>query len=134
MRAKILRIFVLANVLIFAGVYQSAAQSKSNEKLGKFYETYIFETIAKNKSKINLKNSRSENLRRVAGKAEERIRFLTLKKDILVDEMIAYDIGPKPYKMEYYLNKRFYEYSNCKRLADSGYLSSIGTELQVECN
>lgn len=59
-------------------------------------------------------------------KAEKQVRFLTLNKDMLVDEMIQQDIGQKPYKIEKYLKKRFSDYSDCLRLADTG--------SQLKCN
>ena len=123
MKAKELIIIGLAGVMILTGAVQIAAESQSDEQLNKFYEDYISEKIAKSQSKTSLKTSRSENLRLAAEKAEKQVRFLTLNKDILVDEMIKQDIGQKPYKIERYLKKRF---SDCLQLADTG--------SQVKCN
>jgi hypothetical protein len=126
MKAKELIIIGLAGVMIFIGAVQIAAESQSDEQLNKFYETYISEKIAKSQSKANLKTSSSENLRLAAEKAEKHVRFLTLNKDILVDEMIKQDIGQKSYKIEKYLKKRFSDYSDCLQLA--------GTGSQLKCN
>jgi hypothetical protein len=126
MKAKELFIIGLASVMIFAGAIQIAAESQSDEQLNAFYENYISEKIAKNQSKTSLKTSRSENLRLAAEKAEKQVGFLTLNKDILVDEMIEQDIGQKPYKIEIYLKERFSDYSDCLRLADTG--------SQLKCN
>ena len=126
MKAKQLIIICLAGVMIFTGAVQIAAESQTDEQLNEFYENYISEKIVKSQSKTNLKTSRSENLRLAAEKAEKQVRFLTLNKDILVDEMIKQDIGQKPYKIEKYLTKRFSDYSDCLRLADTG--------SQLECN
>jgi hypothetical protein len=134
MKAKELIIIGLAGVMIFTGAVQIAAESQSDEQLTKFYETYISEKIAKSQSKTTLKTSRSENLRLAAEKAEKQVRFLTLNKDILVDEMIKQDIGQRPYKIDKYLNKRFSDYSDCLRLGESNYLTSINTGLQLMCN
>jgi hypothetical protein len=134
MKAKELFIIVLAGAMIFTGAVQIAAESQSDEQLNEFYETYISEKIAKSQSKTLLKTSRSENLRLAAEKAEKQVRFLTLNKDILVDEMIEQDIGQRPYKIQKYLNKRFSEYSDCLRLAESNYSASINTGSQLKCN
>jgi hypothetical protein len=134
MKAKELIIIGLAGVMIFTGAVQIAAESQSDEQLTKFYETYISEKIAKSQSKTTLKTSRSENLRLAAEKAEKQVRFLTLNKDILVDEMIKQDIGQRLYKIDKYLNKRFSDYSDCLRLGESNYLTSINTGSQLMCN
>ncbi len=134
MKAKELIIVGLAGVMVFTGAVQIAAESQSDEQLNKFYESYISGKISKSQSKTFLKTSRSENLRLAAEKAEKKARFLNLKKDILVDEMIKQDIGQKPYKIEYYLNKRFSEYSDCLQLAESNNLTPINTGSQLNCN
>ena len=134
MKAKELFIIVLAGAMIFTGAVQIAAESQSDEQLNEFYETYISEKIAKSQSKTLLKTSRSENLRLAAEKAEKKVRFLTLNKDILIDEMIEQDIGQRPYKIQKYLNKRFSEYSDCLRLAGSNYSTPINSGSQLQCN
>jgi hypothetical protein len=119
MKVKQFIIISLASVMIFAGAVQITAESQSDEQLNTFYENYISEKIVKSESKTNLKTSRSENLRLAAAKAEKQVTFLTLNKDILIDEMIELDIGQKPYKIEKYLNVRFSEYYDCLLLAGS---------------
>jgi len=128
MKVKQLIIIGLAGVMIFSGAIRIAAESQSDEQLNTFYEYYISEKIVKSQSKTNLKNSRSENLRLAAAKAEKQATFLTLNKDILIEEMIELDIGQRSYKVEKYLNNRFSEYYDCLRLADSN------TESQAVCN
>ena len=49
----------------------------------------------------------------VGVRAEKEAAFLAYNKATLVDEMIKLDIGQKPYKIEYYLNKRFSEFYDC---------------------
>lgn len=134
MKAKELIIIGLAGAMIFANAVQIAAESQSDEQLNKFYDNYIAKKIADNQSKTNLKTSRSENLRLRAAKAEKQATFLTLNRDILVDGMIEQDIGQKPYKIEKYLKKRFSEYSDCLRLAESNNLTPINTGSQIKCN
>jgi hypothetical protein len=134
MKVKEFIIIGLAGVMIFTGAAQIAAESQSDQRLTKFYENYITEKIAKSQSKTTLKTSRSENLKLAAAKAEKQVRFLTLNKDMLVDEMIKQDIGPKLYEINKYLNKRFSDYFDCLRLGKSNYLTSIDTGSQLVCN
>lgn len=119
MKAKELIIVALAGVMILTGAVQIFAQSQLDEQLNKFYKDYISEKIAKVQAKISLKTSRSANLRLAAAKAEKQAEFLTVNKDILADEMVKQDIGQKPYKVEKYLNERFFESYDCIMLVDS---------------
>ena len=59
-----------------------------------------------------LKTSRSENLQLAAEIAANQARFLSLNKDMLVNEMMVKGIGQKTYKIEHYLNSSFYEVTN----------------------
>ena len=45
--------------------------------------------------------------------------FLTCNKEALIDTMIELVIGQRSFKIEKYLNERFYEYYDCLLLADS---------------
>jgi len=109
MKVKALMVIFMWSFMIIIGSTQISAHSKSNEKLQKFYETCIAKKIAKCQSKTMLKISRSENLQLTAEIAANQARFLSLNKDTLVNEMMEKNIGQKPYKIEYYLNSRFYE-------------------------
>ena len=109
MKVKALMIVFLSSFIVITGATQMSAQSQSDEHLKKMYETRIAKKIAKCQSKIILKSSRSENLQETAETAAEQAHFLTLNKDTLVGEMMERNIGPKPYKIEFYLNSRFYE-------------------------
>ena len=113
MKAKEWIIIGLAGFMVFAGAAKISAESPSDDQLINFFENYISKKIAISQSKTNLKTSRSENLRLVGAKAEKEAAFLTFNEAILVDEMVKQDIGQKPYKIEYYLNKRFSEFYDC---------------------
>jgi hypothetical protein len=105
---SLVAIFALG-IMIVAGASPISAHSQSNEKLQKFYETCIAKKIAKCQSKTMLQTSKSENLQLTAEKAASQARFLSLNKEMLVNEMMEKDIGRKPYKIEHYLNSRFHE-------------------------
>lgn len=109
MKVKALMVIFMWSFMIIIGSTQISAHSQSNEKLRKFYETCIAKKIAKCQSKTMLKLSKSENLQLTAEIAVNQVRFLSLNKETLVNEMMEKNIGRKPYKIEYYLNSRFYE-------------------------
>ena len=109
MKVKALMVIFVSSLMIMLGVGQISAESQSDEHLIKIYETCIVKKIAKCQSKTILKTSRSENLQLTAEIAADQVRFLSLNKDTLVNEMMEKGIGQKPYKIEHYLNSRFYE-------------------------
>jgi len=102
-------ITALIGVLVTISSVKIAAQSQPDDPQKKFYETCLSEKIAKYQSKTVLKNSKSKNLRLTAETATQKARFLTLNKNMLVEEMIEQDIDTKRYLINFYLNKRFYE-------------------------
>jgi hypothetical protein len=109
MKVQALMVIFLSSLMIMIGAGQISAESQSDGHLKKKYETCIVKKIAKCQSKTNLKTSRSENLQLTAEIAADQVRFLSLNKNTLVNEMMEKGIGQKPYKIEHYLNSRFYE-------------------------
>lgn len=116
---RFLRSMILfwASVMILSGTAQLSAQSQPEGQLEKYYEAFIAEKIAKCQSKIELEKSRSENLRQDAAIAAEKARFLSLNTDVLIEEMVEQDIGKKPYKIDAFLNKKFFDGN--RRLSNS---------------
>ena len=109
MVAKVCFIGILAGLIMFIGAAVSKAQSESNDQLAKYYERCIVKKISNCNAKVVLKTSRSENLQRKANLAIKQVTFFKSNKNKLIDEMVEQGIEPKRYKVEYYLNKRFYE-------------------------
>ena len=109
MIAKVWCIVFMASLMVIIGTAPAKAQSESKEHLAKYYESCIVKKISNCKGKVVLKTSRSVNLQRKADLAIKQVTFFTSNKNILIDEMVEQGIGPKGYKVEYYLNKRFYE-------------------------
>ena len=103
--AFFISMIVMALALIIA--LPNTGQTGENEQLEIYYMEYISECICKNESKAALQNSRSENLRRDGMIYERKAVFLTNNQNVLIDEMIRKGIGTNPYKVDYYLNKRF---------------------------
>ena len=104
--AFFISMIVMAFALIVA--FPNIGQSGENEQLAKFYQEYIYKCICKNESKAALlQTSRSANLRGDGAIYKQKAVFLTNYQNVLVDEMIRKEIGKEPYKVDYYLNKKF---------------------------
>ena len=105
-RASITITIVLVIYLI--AVFPNTGWTGENEQLENYYKKYISKCICKNESKtILLQTSRSENLKRSGAIYEQKAVFLKNYQNVLVDEMVRKKIGTEPYKVDYYLNKRF---------------------------
>ena len=96
-------------VVILIGALPATGQTGDEGQLEKYYNEYISKSISKNQSKASLQASKSANLRSSGALCAQKVTFLTSNRDTLVNEMIENKIGTKPYKIDHYLNKRFYE-------------------------
>lgn len=65
--------------------------------------------IAACEAKSGLGQSRSEAMRRTAALYSLKGTYCTLYRDELVQTMIEEDLEAKPYKVNHFLNQRFYE-------------------------
>ena len=103
--------FIVSLVLVMAVISASlaAAQSASKDQLVKFYQSCITKKISNCNAKTVLKTSRSANLRQKADLAARQVTYFTSNKTMLINEMVEQGIGQKQYKVEHYLNKRFFE-------------------------
>ena len=109
MKGRVLFIAILVMALALMVALPNTGQAGENEQLKKYYKDYISKCILKNQSKAGLKNSKSANLRSCGALSKQKVVFLTNNQNMLVNEMIKNKVGTKPYKVEYYLNKRFHE-------------------------
>ena len=109
MKGKLYCRIILVLFMAVMGPAGAAAQSESNDQLIKFYENCITKKIHNCNAKTVLKTSRSVNLRQKANLARRQAIFYTSHKNELINEMVEQGIGQKQYKVNRYLNKRFYE-------------------------
>lgn len=109
-------IIILYTVIILTLVWSSAAVSQTAEAvdLESVYSAAIDEAIAHCKAKVLYRNSKSEKLQRVAALACMKAAFFKDFKVELIEDMIAVNIGAKPYKIQYYLNQKFHGIINPK--------------------
>jgi hypothetical protein len=101
----------------FLGNLSAISEDGQNTQIIKYYENMINETISKCHSKANLKESKSVHLQSCAAEKLKKAKFLSKNKEMLIKEMVKKDIAAKQYKIEYFLNKKFFEYS---KIANSG--------------
>ena len=107
MKTKVLFTILLAGAMIVPIVF--ASQSESNDQLKNFYKACLEKKILSCQSKTMLNSSKSANLRKTSAMASEQALFYSSNKEILVNEMIELEIGQKPYKVNYFLIKRYHE-------------------------
>jgi len=81
------------------------------------YELLLDQYIDKCNAKIEMKNSSLENICRAAAIAMLKGTFANTYKQELVSGMIEEEISPKPYKLQVYLNDRFYSLIREKKSA-----------------
>jgi hypothetical protein len=117
MKIKILSVIFMMIFASFLGNLSAISENGQNTQIIKYYENMINETISKCHSKAQLKESKSVHLQSCASVKLKKANFLSKSKEMLIKEMVKKDIDAKQYKIEYFLNKKFYEYSN---IANSG--------------
>ena len=110
MKRQILPV-MFVTILAFFSVNSSAIceEINKNTQLKQYYENFINEKISKCHSKAQLKDSKSTHLQNCAAKEIKKATFLSGNKEGLIQELLKGEIGVKPYKIEYFLNKKFYE-------------------------
>ena len=110
MNGKLYCSIILVLFMALMGAAGAVAGPKSNDKLVKFYENCITKKIHNCNAKTVLKTSRSVNLQQKADLATRKVIFYKTHKNELINDMIDQGIGQKQYKVNRYLNKRFYEF------------------------
>ncbi len=95
-------------LLITLMVIQSAGQSLVTENTEK-YTSIINAAITKCQNKKVLLESRSPNIRRQAIMASIKGAYLKMRKKELVSYLISVKAAPTTHRVEYFLNKHFYQ-------------------------
>jgi hypothetical protein len=112
MKKQILLVIFVTILACFLGAFSAiCGEVEKDTRLKNYYEDFITSKISKCYSKAQLKKSKSVHLQSCAAKEVKKAIFLSENKEMLIDEMIKRDIGVKTYKIEYFLNGKFYESS-----------------------
>ncbi len=109
-------IIILSTIIFPLFVWTSSVLSQTTETLylKSIYSAAIDKAIAHYKAKTSYRNSKSENLQRAAALSGMKAAFFNDFKVQLIEDMIKASIGSKPYKINYYLNQKFYGIINPK--------------------
>jgi hypothetical protein len=99
---------VLSVVLVF-GAFSASGDIEVGQDPAAFYTNCIDKKITCCDCKGGMWNSRSKNLRSCSRLAILKAIFLSANREQLIREMVANDVALETYKVDYYLNKRFYE-------------------------
>ena len=108
MKKTILSVFFVTILALFLGPLSAMGE---DSQFIKGYGNAINQRIAKCHSKVQLKDSKSKNLQNRAALEIKKANFFGKNKEMLIKEMVEKEIGLKQYKIEYFLNQKFYEYS-----------------------
>ena len=109
MKRQLLLILVVIIFAFFLGISAAIGDENNSGQLTDFYDNFLNEKIAQCRSKAELIKSSSSNIQNWAEIESDKAAFFSKNKDMLIKELIKNDIGRKPYKIEYFLNKKFYE-------------------------
>ena len=104
-------IFVTILAFFLGALSAICADIDKNTQLNKYYENIVNEKISKCNSKAQFKESKSVHLQNCAAMEIKKATYLSENKEMLIKEMVKREIGVKQYKIEYFLNKKFYENS-----------------------
>lgn len=109
MKRQLLYILAVTIFGLFLGASTATSDGNNSDQLTDFYESFINDKVAQCFSRTGLIKSSSSNIQNWAEKEFKKAVFLSENKNLLIKELIKNDIGRKPYKIEYFLNKKFYE-------------------------
>jgi hypothetical protein len=96
-------------VVFVFGALTVSGDTEVDRESAAFYANCIDKKITCCDCKGGMWNSRSKNLRHCSRIAILKAIFLSANKEQLIREMEANGVAMKTYKVDYYLNKRFYE-------------------------
>ena len=102
-------IAAFALTLVFIMAFSSECLSSSESKTIQIYKNSIEEQIASCRAKIRFIDSGSKYLRQYCQRELRKAEFFSKAKESLLREMIDNQIDVKEYKIQYFLNSRFYE-------------------------
>jgi hypothetical protein len=100
---------ILAIVLLTVLPLCVYGQMKNMDNKDEIYEKTINQIISCCNSKSRLANSEHDKIRMTGELALRKAEFCVIYKRLLIEEMIQMDLPPKVYKINYFINSKFYE-------------------------
>lgn len=111
-----IKAIIMLSVMVMAGM-MAKGPALGGETNRASLEAIVNNYISACEAKSAMLNSSSENIRRAAMLSCLRATFCRKSKSELIDEMIARNVKPKPYKVHHFLNARFNEVVDSNQLA-----------------
>ncbi len=84
-------------------------QMKNMDNNHEIYEQTINQIISCCNSKCRLADSEHDNIRMAGELALRKAKFCMMYKQKLIEEMVRMSLPPKTYKINYFVNSKFYE-------------------------
>ena len=100
-------ILVVIILLVFNVAVFSEPESRDDDLM--VYEQYLNQIISSCNAKAHMAGTRSENLRDYCELAEMKADFIIRNKGVLIEDMRRINLAPKPYKVNFYVNSKFFE-------------------------
>jgi hypothetical protein len=105
MVGNMLKMFMLGFILVTVGVVNAGTG-----QLNSYYGECIDREILQCQRKAAFIACESESLRRWARVHMLKAKYYKINKEELIGEMVAQRLDPEQYKIEYFLNKSFYNH------------------------
>ncbi len=99
---------IMLSVMVMVGMMLTGP-ARGGETDRAELEAIVDDYISACEAKSAMLNSSSKNIRRAAMRSCLRAMFCRTSKDALIDELVAKNVEPKPYKVHHFLNARFDE-------------------------
>ena len=112
-KATIFSVLMITITLIFG--FNAVCEETSPSQTAKAYRHLLDQYIAKCDTKIEMKNSSLEQIRRAAAIAGLKGTFAKTYRKELINSMIQDEVSPKSYKVQVYLNDQFYSLFHLNR-------------------
>lgn len=95
-------------VMIVGILFVASFLEADNTSPASYYNDYITMKIAKCEHQATMINARSDCIRRCAKMRDLQAKFFTKHRQQLVEDMVAQNTEMKPYKVDYFLIKVFF--------------------------
>jgi len=108
MKTKAAIISVLLNAVTLVLGFNAVCGETLSKQTENAYQQLLDQYIARCDSKIEMKESSMGNIRRAAAIAVIKGAFAKTHREDLIIDMIQKEVDPKSYKVDVFLNDRFY--------------------------
>lgn len=108
MKTKATQLTVLMVTLMLIFGFSAVCEETNAGQVVNVYEQLLDQYVANCDAKLEMKASNLENVRRAAAVAMLKGAFVKTYRNELISSMIEDEVEPKSYKVQLYLNDRFY--------------------------